>query len=90
MDSEVSASFKLNPKVLLILLQTARDNMRGRMTDESELKISKPALQTLAELCRIFIISARARAEVEARDDSSESIAPEHVEAIMPELLQDF
>ena len=42
------------------------------------------------ELIRLFIVSARARAEAEAVDENVDTIAPEHIESIMPELFMDL
>ena len=75
----------LNPEVILTLLQHAKDEDRS-----GEIKLTKHALAAATELCRLFVVSARARAEAEAHSEGHDTIAPEHVEAVMAELLQDF
>lgn len=79
--------FQLNPNLVLMLLQEARSRSEG---DTCKLRITKAALSALTELCRLLIVSARARAEAEAYSEGNSSISPENVEVIMAELLADF
>ena len=79
---------EMNPNVVLLLLQDAKDQERGG--DGGQLRLNRNAASALAELCRLFVVSARARAEAEAVNQGDDSVAPEHIEAVMAELLHDF
>jgi len=83
-DDEARAA--LNPAVAAKLLAHAAES-RG---DGARLRLNAGAVDVAAELLRLFIVSARARAEAEARVESDDAIRPEHVEAALAELLADF
>mmetsp|Transcript_9960 Transcript_9960/g.32879 ORF Transcript_9960/g.32879 Transcript_9960/m.32879 type:complete len:86 (-) Transcript_9960:202-459(-) len=52
--------------------------------------LTKNALELVAELCTVFVVTARARADDEARVESREFITPADIEATLPEMLADF
>lgn len=86
MDGEQQV-FRLNPNLVFMLLQDALDLQDGA---SPKLKMTKAALATTTELLRLFIVSARSRAEAEAMSEGHDTIAPEHIEAIMAELMTEF
>ena len=75
----------LNPSLVLKLLQHAAEER-----EDERLKMSNGAVQTTAELLRCFILSARSKAEAEASAEGDDAIRPDHIEAILAELLVDF
>lgn len=79
--------FRLNPNLVFMLMQDALDLQDGA---SPKLKMTKAALATTTELVRLFIMSARSRAEAEAMSEGHDTIAPEHIEAIMADLMTEF
>lgn len=84
----MDAAVELNPNLIMMLLQDARNKAEG--DGSTKLRLTKTALSATTELCRLFIVSARARADAEAHSEGNDSISPENVEAVMAELMADF
>mmetsp|Transcript_21027 Transcript_21027/g.67759 ORF Transcript_21027/g.67759 Transcript_21027/m.67759 type:complete len:86 (+) Transcript_21027:142-399(+) len=73
---------QVNPEVCLMLLQDA--------VPGETLKVNKKGLLAIAHTVTHFIQSYRSRAEEEATREGLDAIGPEHVEAVMAELFNDY
>ncbi|XP_068090774.1 centromere protein X-like [Hyperolius riggenbachi] len=58
--------------------------------EEGKTKVSADALLVVAELLRVFVQEAAARAARQAKSEDLEVVDVEHVEKILPQLLLDF
>ncbi|KAG9473591.1 hypothetical protein GDO78_004078 [Eleutherodactylus coqui] len=58
--------------------------------EEDKTKVSGPAVLLLAELLKVFVHEAAARAARQALTEDVSVVDIEHVEKILPQLLLDF
>ncbi|KAL9957121.1 hypothetical protein ACROYT_G038723 [Oculina patagonica] len=71
-------------------LETVNKLLQQFFRDKQKTKCNGDALKLMAELLRIFVAEGAARAEQQAKIESSPTVETDHLEKILPQLLLDF
>ena len=58
--------------------------------EEKKTKIPEPAALVSAELLRLFVKDAAERAKEEAAEAGDDTVTPEHLVRVLPQLLLDY